>query len=269
MGKHLIVLGHGQGPDNYDPGAKGCGTCEDEFLNKEFLPHLEKHAPSNVGFYTAKNMYEYREALTISGYDTVTELHLDWSPGGQADGGHVIIWKGYEPDKVDLNIRDVVEEYVGLRSGDGISYRSDLFNLNTFAKRGITYRLVELGFINNGSDMKKIRKNINAYAAALITAITGSQVQTASINPDAAPEPTDDGRYRLATGPFKDAASLARAHDMLKKEYGWMIYERADDTNFNPALRLWTGPFVGRNVTEYYAEEVREKFSWTVYVKRV
>ncbi|GGC97873.1 hypothetical protein GCM10011389_01260 [Pontibacillus salipaludis] len=32
MSKHLIVLGHGKGPNGvYDPGASGCGTIEDKF----------------------------------------------------------------------------------------------------------------------------------------------------------------------------------------------------------------------------------------------
>jgi len=59
----------------------------------------------------------------------------------------------------------------------GISKRDDLLNLNTFAKRGITYRLVELGFINNADDMQKIRNNIGAYARDLVAAITGGEIK--------------------------------------------------------------------------------------------
>jgi len=176
MGKHLIVLGHGEGPGGaYDPGASGNGTNEDQFLNNEFLPHLQKYAPDNVEFYTKKNMYAHRDAQNVSGYDSVTELHLDWAQG--ASGGHVIIYGQYEPDEVDKEIRDVVEKYVGLRMYGGISKRDDLLNLNTFAKRGITYRLVELGFINNADDMQKIRNNMDAYARDLVSAITGGEIK--------------------------------------------------------------------------------------------
>ncbi|CDQ22560.1 peptidoglycan-binding protein [Halobacillus karajensis] len=176
MSKHLIVLGHGKGPGGvYDPGATGCGTSEDKFLNKEFLPVLKKYAPSNVAFYTTKNMFAYRDANKVAGYDSVTELHLDWANG--ASGGHVIIYKGYNPDNVDKSIRDAIKRYVGLRMSGGISRRNNLYNLNVFAKRGITYRLIELGFINNAKDMSAIRRNIENYAIDILSAITGKKIE--------------------------------------------------------------------------------------------
>ncbi|OCA87274.1 glycoside hydrolase family 25 protein [Pseudobacillus wudalianchiensis] len=83
-----------------------------------------------------------------------------------------------------------------------------------------------------------------------------------------APTPSDDKTYRLATGTFPDAAALAKAKKQLKEAYPhWMIYERADDLQFNPGLRLFTGTFVGRNVAEFHAETIRKTFGWTIYIK--
>ncbi|MGM7634146.1 glycoside hydrolase family 25 protein [Bacillus sp. Hm123] len=83
-----------------------------------------------------------------------------------------------------------------------------------------------------------------------------------------APSPIDDKVYRLATGAFADAASLAKAKDKLKALYpDWTIYEKADSTEFNPALRLYTGTFTGKNVAEFHAENIKKEFGWVIYVK--
>lgn len=210
MGKHLIVLGHGRDrKGNYDPGAKGNGTNEDKFLNREFLPHLEKYAPSNVDFYDDENMYANRDALNVKGYDSVTELHLDASNNGS--GGHVIIYKDYSPDKVDKKIRDIVKDIVGVRSGDGFSKRSDLYNVRTFAKRNITYRLVELGFIDNKNDLKKIRDNIDEYARRLMEAITGKKIESKQVQ--------EKGQlFRVQVGAFNSKQNAERLQKELKSK---------------------------------------------------
>lgn len=174
--KHLVIAGHGLQPTGIvDPGASGNGTNESEFLREVFVPEMQKYAPSNVDFHTENNFFGHRLAPDLKGYDQVTELHLDWSKGGQ--GGHVIIYKDYSPDDVDKSIKDVVKDIVGLRGGVGFSYRDNLYNLNVFADRNITYRLVELGFINNDSDMRKIRDNVDEYARQLMEAITGETIE--------------------------------------------------------------------------------------------
>lgn len=185
MAKHLIVYGHGQ----QDPGAGGNGYEERNFTRYTLGPHLEKYAKqlkkNSIDFYDkSKNMYIQTQAgkgayTTSTSYSSVTELHLD-AASSAATGGHVIVKKGFSADKNDLAIAQVVNKYVGwwgsVKGSKGISYRNDLLNLNVFARRGISYRLVELAFITNKTDMQKLVKNIDTVAKEMVEAITGEKL---------------------------------------------------------------------------------------------
>lgn len=202
MAKYLIVYGHGQG----DPGAGGNGYTERDFTRNTLGTHLEKYSKqltkNTVDFYDkSKNMYIQTQAgggayTVSSSYSSITELHLDASGSSSSTGGHVIVKKGFSADKNDLAIAQVVNKYVGwwgsVKGSKGISYRSDLLNLNVFARRGISYRLVELGFITNKTDVNKLVKNIDAVAKELIEAITGEKLKgsTAAPSKPSTPKPT-------------------------------------------------------------------------------
>lgn len=185
MAEHLIVYGHGQG----DPGAGGNGYQEATFTRNILGPHLEKYAKqlkkNTVKFYDKSlNMYTQtqagRGAYTLSTKtSSVTELHLD-AASSSATGGHVIISSSFNPDKYDVAIAAVIGKYVGwwgsVKNSKGVNKRSDLLNLNVFARRGISYRLVELAFITNKNDVTKLVKNIDAVAKEMIEAITGETI---------------------------------------------------------------------------------------------
>ena len=185
MAKHLIVYGHGQG----DPGAGGNGYEERNFTRYTLGPHLEKYAKqlkkNSIDFYDKSlNMYIQTQAgrgayTTSTSYASVSEFHLD-AAGSSATGGHVIVSKSFSADKYDLAIAQVVNKYVGwwgsVKGSKGISYRSDLLNLNVYARRGISYRLIELAFITNKTDMQKLVKNIDAVAKEMVEAITGEKL---------------------------------------------------------------------------------------------
>jgi N-acetylmuramoyl-L-alanine amidase CwlA len=83
----------------------------------------------------------------------------------------------------------------------------------------------------------------------------------------AALKPKDDKRYRLMTGTFKSAEDLVRAKQTLKEKYGWLLYEKATNTEWNPWYRIVTGTFVGRNVAEHYAAELKKEYGWTIYIE--
>ena len=185
MAKHLIVYGHGQ----QDPGAGGNGYEERNFTRYTLGPHLEKYAKqlkkNSIDFYDKSlNMYYQTQAgrgayTTSTSYASVSEFHLD-AAGSSATGGHVIVSKSFSADKYDLAIAQVVNKYVGwwgsVKGSKGISYRSDLLNLNVYARRGISYRLIELAFITNKTDMQKLVKNIDAVAKEMVEAITGEKL---------------------------------------------------------------------------------------------
>lgn len=186
MSENVIILGHGPGPNGWDPGAKGWdGTYEADYLRKKILPALKKHLPknANVSFVTDKNVYAYSSMGDYVG-KVVTELHLDAFDSPTARSGHVIIHGDYEPDKLDLAIRDVVQKYVGVRYSHkgqkGISGRTDLRNPNLAKKHNINYRLVECAFISSKEDMSLLDKNLDAFCRDLINVILGSSNESAA-----------------------------------------------------------------------------------------
>lgn len=172
----LIVLGHGNG----DPGATGNGTTEASWLRGNFYASLKKYAAQvgGIDFYES-NMFADRTASTISGYDNVTELHLD-AAAASASGGHVIVKSGMGTDATDENLCNVVRNNFGLvaytQPERGFSYRDDLLNLNVFATRGISYRLVELCFITNAKDMAYFFANYDRVAKEIIEAVSGVSI---------------------------------------------------------------------------------------------
>jgi GH25 family lysozyme M1 (1,4-beta-N-acetylmuramidase) len=76
-------------------------------------------------------------------------------------------------------------------------------------------------------------------------------------------------KYRLVTGTFKNAKDYAEAIEKIKRDYKWILYEKADTTNFNPTYRIVTGTFSGKEKAERFAEELRTKFKWTIRVEEV
>ncbi|TBL56150.1 N-acetylmuramoyl-L-alanine amidase [Hafnia paralvei] len=184
MSKYLVVFGHGQG----DPGATGNGYQEATFTRNILGPKLKAWAAklkkNKIDFYNESlDMYQQTKAgggaYGVNGYASVTEFHLDAATSSSATGGHVIISARFNPDSNDLAIAKVLEKYVGLWGSSkptGTYKRDDLLNMNVFANRGISYRLVELGFISSAKDVNNLVKNIDAVAKALVEAITGESL---------------------------------------------------------------------------------------------
>lgn len=180
MTRILLVSGHGYN----DVGAVGNGTNERDFIRKHITPNVARHIKSmghTVEIYNPKwdmfqdtkagyGLYRYRGQNIV-----VVEFHLD-SASSRATGGHVIIYKGYKPDKIDIELSKAIERHVGLRGGVGIHGRNDLLNINVAHKLGINYRLVELGFISNPNDMRKIRNSLNEYTKDIAKAIVGKDL---------------------------------------------------------------------------------------------
>lgn len=58
----------------------------------------------------------------------------------------------------------------------GITKRNDLLNANVSAEINMNYRLTELGFITNTSDMNWIKKNSDKYSKLIAGAIHGKPI---------------------------------------------------------------------------------------------
>lgn len=193
MSKILVIAGHGKNRDgSFDPGATGfISKGEHKYYVENFFPAVRKYLPSNsnVVLFDEYNVYSYGNLASLAksyGKDTVViECHYDATGSPEASGGHVIVHKDYDPDKLDLAIRDVIKKHIGIRHNHrnhaGISGRDNLANCNIARSNGINYRLIELGFGTNKNDADTMVKNVDAIAKDFVLALTG-KVATA---PDA------------------------------------------------------------------------------------
>lgn len=218
----LIVLGHGRDKKgNFDPGASGNGTNEANWLTGDFLTSLKKYAKGHaIEFYTG-NMFANKDANTIKAYDDVVELHLD-AAAPNVKGGHVIIYGNYKPDAMDNRLGKIVEKHFGLRGGKMFHGRTDLYNLNVFTKRKISYRLLELGFITNKENMDHFKKNVDLIARDLIEAVLNKKIV-------AEPKPAAGNQkyYKVQVGAFSKKENADRLVEGLKKDgyESYIVYE--------------------------------------------
>jgi len=179
MSKILLVAGHGAG----DPGAVN-GSDNERDAMRALAKAVKALLPNTVDVYaTTRNMYYDTvngAGMHTTSYKEVIELHMDSERTGTVRGGHVIIRTGYKPDALDKRLADAVKHLVGIKgqflNAQGFSYRTNLLNLNIAARRGISYRLVEFGFISNVQDRKAMITEVNNAAERIASAITGKAV---------------------------------------------------------------------------------------------
>lgn len=240
MANHLIIYGHGAG----DPGAVGNGTNERDFNRKKLHPYMKKWADKSkdsfVFFDTTGNRDMFQEtangwgmySISPSYYTTVSEYHED-AAGSSATGGHVIVSSSFKADKTDLSMAQLIKRIVGLWGGvsntNGISYRSNLLNLNVAAQRGINYRLTEIGFITSSRDMSIINKELDQLAKGFIESITGETLK-ADVPPTPKPKPPVKPRHNVRTYWFEpNSPSLKKVLDYNKsKKYNHKQTKAAD-----------------------------------------
>ena len=147
---HLVICGHGQGKTVYDVGAINPYSSITEAEKVRELASLMKQHATKTHFITDKNVYDFRNIVSLSkGYESVTELHFN-SFNGQAQGTEVLIKDGFTPDSVDTGLKNVLEKYFKAR---GFKLVDWLYNANAMAQTGISYRLIEICFIDNNNDM--------------------------------------------------------------------------------------------------------------------
>lgn len=178
MGKHLIICGHGQGQTGYDPGATnpGLGITEAGKV-REFASLMKRYSGNQIDYITEQNVYEYRSLGSIGkGYETITELHFN-AFNGQAKGAEVLIYAGYHPDELDQKLLSILARRFSNRGFKKVDW---LYNANVAANRGYNYRLVEIAFIDNNSDMATYEANKEGMAREFVQAITG---QAQSVSP--------------------------------------------------------------------------------------
>lgn len=184
--KLYVVAGHGAG----DPGAVG-------YLNN--VRYEEYERVRTLARTIAERMKELGgDQVMLSPFDQdpyqsnglrdwpiprdaeVVELHMD-SAAFTARGGHVIYKAGLTPDRYDYELaRRIAEMFPGRATA--LQARSELKNCNQAAARGLSYRLVENGFISNEGDLAKFNDNVDAIARIYLE-VFGIDVPDAPVAP--------------------------------------------------------------------------------------
>lgn len=183
MAKRLyLVAGHGSG----DPGAVGNSYRESDVARKIVTALKTKIGNAlNITIYdTRKNLYKSKDYSSFSADDEVIEVHLNAASATSAKGTEILIKTGYSPDALDNALLDAMNDYFTCR---GIKYRNDLANMNYFANRKISYRLIEICFITNSSDMTILMDNFDEFitnmASKIVKAMVGiGIVSNATVN---------------------------------------------------------------------------------------
>ena len=183
-----VIAGHGAG----DPGA--CANNATEAERVRALAHrIKELGGGRVTLHDpADNAYASGALNRLSiGKDTgVIELHMD-SAGAGARGAHVIVKAGFKPDAVDNALAEKLCAILPGRS-QRIVGRSDLANPNRAARRGINYRLVEVGFITSSTDLGIFNGRMDEIARAILDAfgVRAGQAPAPAPAPQPAPKPT-------------------------------------------------------------------------------
>lgn len=226
MARHLIIYGHGAG----DPGAVGNGTNERDFNRKILHPYMKKWSDKSKDsfdfFDTSGNRDMFQEtangwgmySISPNYYSSISEYHED-AAGSSATGGHVIVSSSFKADKTDLSMAQLIKRIVGLWGGvsntSGISYRSNLLNLNVAAQRGLNYRLTEIGFITSSRDMSIINRELDQLAKGFIESITGENLS----EKETVLMVNNRPRHKLVSEYYtKNSQSLKNLREYLKKE---------------------------------------------------
>ena len=187
MAKVLFIAGHGEQPGGgFDAGAVGgISLGEHRYMEQKLFPAIKKVLPqgTDVAFYSEHDCYAYGDIVAQArkyGNDTIViECHYDATGNATAKGGHVIVWKGFEPDKYDIALRDALKNSIGIFASykhhghAGISGRDDLANASRTANGGVNWRLLELGFCTNPQDTEYMLNRVDDIAKAIVQALFG------------------------------------------------------------------------------------------------
>ena len=183
-----VIAGHGAG----DPGA--CANNATEAERVRALAHRIKELGGGRVTLHDTNDNAYASGalnrISVPKGTGVIELHMD-SAGAGARGAHVIIKAGFKPDAVDNALAEKLCAILPGRS-QRIVGRSDLANPNRAARRGINYRLVEVGFITSSTDLGIFNGRIDEIARAVLDAfgVQAGQAPAPQLAPQPAPKPT-------------------------------------------------------------------------------
>jgi len=226
MARLYLVAGHGQG----DPGAVN-GSHQEATIVRTITNKLYDTCKNKVTtslYPTNKNLYLTKDYNIFPSDSEVIEIHLNAHSDKSANGTEVLIKSGFSADPLDKALLAAMETYFTKR---GFKYRNDLANMNNFASRGISYRLIEVCFISNTNDINKLNTNMNAIVNKIANAILTTM--GASTGGSTGGNTTTTELYRVRKT-WADAASqigafssLESAKSLCDKNSGYSIFNAA------------------------------------------
>jgi N-acetylmuramoyl-L-alanine amidase len=208
----MTCLAHSGGHNSIVPGAFGSGYAEHVEV-RNFLASVDKYVRS-MGWETVNCTDEVgrtkTQVWTNSGNKHLKVKHSKWdlqyhlNATTGATGVEVLYHPKYGSRERAAELSDAIAKVLGIKDR-GPKERTDLGWLN-MTKTGL---MVEICFIDNKSDMEKLKGNWDAVARSVATVITGKVVQTVSEH------------QILKTGGFRNEEEAAKliAYLLAKKLY--------------------------------------------------
>lgn len=269
MAKLYLICGHGDG----DPGACAGGVKEADQV-RELAQLVKQRGGSSVEVLDpSKNWFKETKAgrglqtLSLPAGAMVLELHRDSVENTEAKGAHVIIKDGYKADSFDEKLAQNLAKIFPGRPVTLVG-RSNLLNVNAAARRGINYRLAEVGFISNAEDRKIFAERKADIADAILDA-AGIKASHVAATPTAAPNPVTPADTKAETAKLDldgnfGPATVRRAQTLAGTPVDGVVSSQASpDKKYVPsrtsAWQYVAANWYGSNLVEAVQKKVGAK----------
>ncbi|OXS69828.1 N-acetylmuramoyl-L-alanine amidase [Priestia filamentosa] len=280
--KVKIDPGHG----GSDPGAGGYNILEKDVvlrIAKYMKDHLDKYYPAiNASLTRTKDVFlslnKRTDTANRERVDVLVSIHINSTGKKDVRGFETFRFSGTSGATARLQccVHDAIME-VNKKFGVTRDRGKKMGNLHMVRESNMPATLTENLFISNVDDNNLLKngeyvKALGIAHAEGVAAFFGFPIIKVGTSEPKREEtkqnvPKDTRKYRLMTGAFPNAEALADGIERLKKDYGWLTYEKADSTELNPTYRILTGTFVGKDTAEKFAEELHKKYGWLIYVR--
>lgn len=273
----LIALDDGHGIDTAGKRTPvvpelGRPIKENEF-NRAVVKYMDEHL-RHIGFKTllvaptdADTSLNARTNLANSkGADAYFSIHFDamGNVWGTAEGHSIFVYPGSTTSK---KLAECVAEF--LKHGTTQKWRGiKEQNFHVLRETKMPAILSENGFMDNKREAllmidESFQKEVAREHVQGICKYFGVPFKELK---EVGGVTVTKGLFRIKTGTFPNARAFADAIDRIKSDFGWMIYESADTTSFNPNYRIYTGTFITKESAQDAEEKIKAKYGWTTYL---
>jgi N-acetylmuramoyl-L-alanine amidase len=278
--------GHG----GTDPGAGSYNIFEKDVvlrICKYAIDHLSKYYPAIDASLTRTNdvfwsLNKRTDTANREKVDALVSVHINSAGNKSAKGFETFRYPGTKGETLRLQncLHDAIME-VNKVYGATTDRGKKTGNLHMVRESHMPATLTENLFISNVDDNNLLKneeyvkavgiahaEGVAAFFGFPIIKVGTSEPKKEETKQEAPKQdtPKDTKKYRLMTGAFKNSDDLANGIERMKKDFGWLTYEKAESLEFNPEYRIFTGFFVGKSAAETAAEKLRKAYKWTVHV---